>query len=36
VRPVSGGHWVVRDRPDRVAGLVDEFVGSVAARAVTP
>ncbi|MGF0225673.1 SDR family oxidoreductase [Dietzia natronolimnaea] len=29
VRPVVGGHWVVRDRPAVVAGLVDEHIRAV-------
>ncbi|MHA3704002.1 alpha/beta fold hydrolase [Jatrophihabitans sp. YIM 134969] len=33
VRPVRGGHWVVRDRPEVVAEAVDEFIRSVTARA---
>ena len=30
-RVVSGGHWIVAERPDVVARLVDEFVTAVAA-----
>lgn len=29
VRPVVGGHWVVRDRPAVIAALVDEHIRSV-------
>ncbi len=28
-RPVDGGHWIIRTRPDDVAGWVREVVGSV-------
>jgi pimeloyl-ACP methyl ester carboxylesterase len=35
VRPLTGGHWVVREQPEVVAAAVDEFIRSVTGRAGT-